>query len=564
MLRTLGLRTLLIGPAVLLIAFMQGGCAVVSPPVAVPPQSVLLAAPDASPLELLPQIDILPTRIPVETSYPAGLIARLNWDDEFGAKTVVFDTPEQTVKLRQAGYGSLMLKFGDAVVHVNPWSAAADYSTLPKADQIWITDSSPEHLDLRAIRQVSKDDTRLIVDAESARNLEGLLSFVPLRSRARVAVGQIVLEAFPTYRAEHLPDGALLRSGNSYLASYGDFRLFLAGDAHFIPQASDVGEVDVALLTLGKVSSLTPTQAAQVAYDVEAKILLPYSYEGAEPAVLGQLLVGSETMVLPLNIVDEIKPQLLTQPPNRNVPMNEFGSETRRSELLALLFSDAREEAPPLLPDLRTLTPSGLSIVRSRGDGTTQLRLTNSVWNGGYGPLDLVGVEDRGSGMHYVVQRIARANGDTDELSVGNFIFHSGHNHWHLDSFAVYEVWSLGRDGMLDEVVATSDKVSYCLRDIRRSAEAEHIERAGFTSCSPVRQGLSVGWTDVYQYYLAGQSIDISGIPDGTYALMSTADPYDLIRESDETNNAVVVYLQIAGTQMEVIDRPAGTLGFDK
>jgi len=113
---------------------------------------------------------------------------------------------------------------------------------------------------------------------------------------------------------------------------------------------------------------------------------------------------------------------------------------------------------------------------------------------------------------------------------------------------------SLQFNGMLDQVVASSGKVSYCLRDIRRNAEAEQIDRAGFTSCSPDRQGLSVGWTDVYQYYLAGQSIDITGLEDGTYALMSTADPLNLIQESDETNNGIVIYLEIQGTKVTVID----------
>ncbi|HLF37050.1 MAG TPA: lysyl oxidase family protein, partial [Anaerolineales bacterium] len=69
--------------------------------------------------------------------------------------------------------------------------------------------------------------------------------------------------------------------------------------------------------------------------------------------------------------------------------------------------------------------------------------------------------------------------------------------------------------------------------------------------------GLSVGWADVYDHYLPGQSIDISGLPDGIYALMSTADPYNLIQESDETNNAAVVYLEIKGTQVSILDRAA-------
>ncbi len=521
------------------------------------PPPILISVPEIAPLSLPPVVDLAPTAVPVQTVNSPGLMARLNWQGELGERTIVFDTPEATVKLRQAGYGSLILKLGDTIVHVNPWSEAADYSTLPKADQIWITDPLPEHLDVHAIRQISKDSTQLIVDPASARYLEGLLSFVPLRSDSPIVVDGIGLQAVPAYRAEMLPDGPRLHLGNSYLASFGDFKLFLAGEVHFIPDIEKIGSVDLALLTLDNLSSLSPEQAAGIARSLEPTILLPYQYQDQEPAILGQMLVGSGTMVLPLNASEATTPRAGGTAPDRSIAMTEIYLEGQEPEpaLLDALFGAELAEPTLLLPDLRTLEPSGLRISRFSSDGTTLLKLTKSVWNGGYGPLELIGAVDTGSGTQHVIQRILKDDGEYSEQSIGEFIFHSGHNHWHLDSFSVYELWTLQSNGMLDQVVATSGKVSYCLRDIHRSAEAEQIDRAGFTSCSPVRQGLSVGWTDVYQYYLAGQSIDITGLEDGTYALMSTADPFNLIQESDETNNGIVIYLEIRESKVTIIDQ---------
>ncbi len=534
------------------VALLQASCGGSEEPIA-----VLLAAPEAAPLSLPPVIEPLPTPVPVQTTNSPGLIARMNWHGELGERTIVFDTNGETVKLRQVGFGSLILKLGETVVYVNPWSEAADYSTLPKADQIWITDPLPEHLDVHAIRQISKDSTQLIVDPTSARYLEGLLSFVPLRSEAPLSVDGIALRAVPAYRAEMLPDGPRLHVGNSYVASFGDFRLFLAGEAHFIPDIDDIGKVDVALLTLDNLSSLSPEQAARIARALEPTILLPYQYRSQEPAVLGQLLVGSGTMVLPLNASAATTPRAGGTAPDRSVAITEIYLEGQEPDpaLLDALFGTEQEDPSLLLPDLRTLAPSGLRISRNSSNGSTLLKLTNSIWNGGYGPLDLMGVVEPGSETQHVVQRILRDDGEYTEKSIGEFIFHTGHNHWHLDSFSVYELWSLQPNGTLDQVVATSGKVSYCLRDIHRSAEAEKIDRAGFTSCSPVRQGLSVGWTDVYQYYLAGQSIDITGLGDGTFALMSIADPFNLIQESDEINNGIVIYIEIEGAKVTVIDQ---------
>ena len=539
--------------AISAMALLEASCGVSEEP-----QPVLLSVPEIAPLSLPPVVDLVPTAVPVQTINSPGLMARLNWQGELGERTIVFDTPEATIKLRQAGFGSLILKLGDTIVHVNPWSEAADYSTLPKADQIWITDSLPEHLDVHAIRQISKDSTQLIVDPASARYLEGLLSFVPLRPDSPIVVDGIGVQAIPAYRAEMLPDGPRLHLGNSYLASFGDFKLFLAGEAHFIPDIEKIGSVDLALLTLDNLFSLSPEQAAGIARSLEPTILLPYQYQDQEPAILGQLLVGSGTMVLPLNASEATTPRAGGAAPDRSIAMTEIYLEGQEPEpaLLDALFGAEQAEPTLLLPDLRTLEPSGLRISRFSSDGTTLLKLTNSVWNGGYGPLELIGVVDTGSGTQHVIQRILKDDGEYSEHSIGEFVFHSGHNHWHLDSFSVYELWTLQSNGMLDQVVGTSGKVSYCLRDIYRSAEADQIDRAGFTSCSPVRQGLSVGWTDVYQYYLAGQSIDITGLEDGIYALMSIADPFNLIQESDETNNGIVIYLEIREAKVTVIDPP--------
>ncbi len=540
------------------LTLLLASCALVNPDVLAPPQTVLLAKPESPPPSLLPAFDIEPTAVPVLTTSPPGLLARLNWQDELGERTIVFDSPDGTIKLRQAGSGSLILKMGETVVHVNPWSEAADYSTLPKADQIWITDPRPENLDLRAIRQISKETTQVIVDSASARYLEGLLSFVPLRANALITVDGIGLQAVPAYRAEMLPDGPRLYAGNSYLASFGDFRLFLAGGAQLIPDVAKLGKVDVALLTLDDQYSLSPEQAAGIARSLEPTFLLPYQYRGQEPAELGKLLVGTGTMVLPLNASEGAAPSPSGPAPNRSVAFKEIYLEGQEPEpaLFDALFGAELDRPTLLLPDLRTLAPSGLRITYSSRDEKTLLKLTNSIWNAGYGPLVLVGTVEPGAETQKLVQRISRDDGEFIEQSTGEFIFHPGHNHWHLNGFAVYDLWSLQPNGTLDQVIASSGKIGYCLRDIRRSSQAVRIDRAGFTSCGRVRQGLSVGWTDVYQYYLAGQSIDITGLEDGTYALMSTADPYNLIRESDEANNGIVIFLEIQGTRVTVIDRP--------
>jgi len=555
--RALHPRTVLFSLAALLSAAAMGACSILPSEHVAPPASILLLPPPAAPpapAALNAPLD--PAVLPAVE--PPGLLARLNWNDEFGERTIVFDTPSGTVKLRQVGSGSLMLKFGDTVVHVNPWSKAGEYETLPKADQIWITDPSPEHLDLHAIRAVSMDSTQLIVDAMTARQLRGLLSFVPLLDGVEITVDDIELMALPTFRAGMSPDGPQLDPSNSYLATFGAFRLFVAGPAHFVPGIQGIEKVDVALLSIDDLSSLSSEQAAEITRALDPIALLPYQYGDDDPAKLTELLSDSSTMILPLNSSEPLGPLPIGTAPDRDLVMSGLYLENQEPDpaLLASLF-DAHEQANPLmLPDLMTLPPSSLYITRDNSTDTRLLRLTNSVWNAGYGPLELWGRVGPDGNTHSVVQRIYLSDGNHEERAVGEFVFHTGHNHWHLEGFSLYELWSIAENGTLDQVEATSGKVSYCLRDIHRVPHPDQAPRMGYGTCTYGRQGLSVGWADVYDHYLPGQSIDISGLPDGMYALMSTADPYNLIQESNESNNASVVYLEIEGPRVSILVQP--------
>jgi hypothetical protein len=106
--------------------------------------------------------------------------------------------------------------------------------------------------------------------------------------------------------------------------------------------------------------------------------------------------------------------------------------------------------------------------------------------------------------------------------------------------------------------VRNAEKVSFCIVDtIRRFPDVpgspNHPYYALCTADSTT--GLSAGWSDLYANYLDGQELDITTLPDGDYCLVSTADPLNLLRESDDTDNVGTDLVSIAGDQ--VIDGQA-------
>ena len=67
---------------------------------------------------------------------------------------------------------------------------------------------------------------------------------------------------------------------------------------------------------------------------------------------------------------------------------------------------------------------------------------------------------------------------------------------------------------------------------------------------------MSVGWGDTYRYYLAGQAIDVTDLPDGDYQLTIEVDPKNRLLETDDADNTSTMLLRIS-----VNDGTLGVLG---
>jgi hypothetical protein len=227
------------------------------------------------------------------------------------------------------------------------------------------------------------------------------------------------------------------------------------------------------------------------------------------------------------HIEDQV-PYLPPELPNTNAPLAD-GSSARL-----------------LLPDLQTLPPSDLEIVTLR-DGSRELRLSNIIWNSGEGPLELEGVSSPATRQTRVIQHVhVRAGSQHDHL-VGEFIFHPTHVHWHFEEFTLYELWSLTPDGRLGAIVSSSDKLSYCVidTDVINPENPAFTPRRRYYGCGRSLQGLSAGWGDQYKSFLDGQSIQLSGVQNGYFALISTANPEAIVLESNYSNNTARHYLKI-------------------
>jgi hypothetical protein len=215
------------------------------------------------------------------------------------------------------------------------------------------------------------------------------------------------------------------------------------------------------------------------------------------------------------------------------------------------------------LPDLQTLPITDLRLQVDTNTGERALRFSNSIVNAGEGPLELHGEYDEQADTIIVFQHIYSGDEVVIEPLEGTFYFSGEHLHWHWEDFIAYEIWTVETGGDLSRKVLSNDKVGFCLYDTHpigsdwieqhMTGKLERAPRAVYTTCRFGRQGLSVGWVDVYEHHLPGQALDISDLDDGIYALRSVANQDGVLHELNYENNDMVLYFALHEDQLIIL-----------
>jgi Lysyl oxidase len=191
-------------------------------------------------------------------------------------------------------------------------------------------------------------------------------------------------------------------------------------------------------------------------------------------------------------------------------------------------------------PDLRTVVPLHLNLVNQQQQEV--LRFSNGIANTGSGPLALRPEPppvDATTTTTAVQEIRDPADNIVDEVVTGTFAFHPQHNHWHIGDVALFEV---RKDSPTGPVVGDlSIKTTFCLIDwYKLTGNAATSERV-FWECATSFQGISPDWVDQYHQSTVGQQLDITGVADGDYYLVSTSNFARRFVESDYTNNTAWV-----------------------
>ena len=188
-----------------------------------------------------------------------------------------------------------MFTLGDLVIHVDPVSAEADYTKMPKADLILVTHEHFDHLDAKAIAAIRKEGTEILLSAKCAPSVPG--ATVMKNGDTTTAKG-LKITVVPAYNIAHKrPNGDPFHPkgvGNGYVITFGDTRVYVAGDTENIPEMATLENIAVAFLPMNLPYTMTPQMVADAARSFRPRILYPYHFGQTDTSELVRLLAGEE------------------------------------------------------------------------------------------------------------------------------------------------------------------------------------------------------------------------------------------------------------------------------
>ncbi|MBI4730705.1 MAG: MBL fold metallo-hydrolase [Chloroflexi bacterium] len=205
-----------------------------------------------------------------------------------------FPTSMGQLELYFLGHGSLMLSLNGKFIHVDPFSRVADYAALPKAEIILLTHEHHDHLDLEALKHVRMEKTTVFLTELCAQQVQ---CGIVLKNGGTTSIDGIQVQAVPAYNRVHLRENGQpfhpRGHGNGYVLTFGDLRVYVAGDTEDIPEMKALKDIHIAFLPMNLPYTMTPEMTAEAARSFMPKILYPYHYGSTNAQALADLLAGS-------------------------------------------------------------------------------------------------------------------------------------------------------------------------------------------------------------------------------------------------------------------------------
>jgi L-ascorbate metabolism protein UlaG (beta-lactamase superfamily) len=190
------------------------------------------------------------------------------------------------------GHASFMIS-SDRKIYIDPFVLPPNPD---KADIVLVTHEHFDHCDVNNTNKLRGDDTKVFGSGGSVKKL-GFGSPLNVGNRAEHSGIRIAaVEAYNINKKFH-PRGL----GIGFVVEIDGKKIYHAGDTDNIPEMALLKGIDLALLPVGGMYTMTTREAAEAAKVIKPKFLIPMHYNSdkygvsgvnADPAEIAKLLVG--------------------------------------------------------------------------------------------------------------------------------------------------------------------------------------------------------------------------------------------------------------------------------
>jgi len=172
--------------------------------------------------------------------------------------------------IKWLGHASFKLT-GEKIIYIDPWKIKGG----EKADIVLITHEHYDHCSPEDIARIVKEDTVIVTVADcQSKVLKSNKEIKLVEPGTKVNVKGIQIEAVPAYNTNkqyHLKENQWV----GFIVTINGKRIYHAGDTDFIPEMSQLKNIDVALLPIGGTYTMNAQEAAQAANTIKPKVAVP-------------------------------------------------------------------------------------------------------------------------------------------------------------------------------------------------------------------------------------------------------------------------------------------------
>jgi len=216
------------------------------------------------------------------TSFILGLLGLTSAAYASCYETDVFHSPNgKEVRIYALVHSSIRIEYDGLEIEIDPvrkmGNRTIDYTSMPKAQYIFVTHEHGDHFDPNAINLLKGKQTTIITNQRCVDKLgEGIV----MNNGDSIALEHdITLKAVPAYnttegRTQFHPKGR----DNGYILSLDGLRIYIAGDTEDIPEMAEIHDIDIAFLPCNQPYTMTPEQVVRASQIIRPRVMFPYHY----------------------------------------------------------------------------------------------------------------------------------------------------------------------------------------------------------------------------------------------------------------------------------------------